>query len=578
MPRSFSIRRALAGLKARPTFVVAAVATIVVLGGAVVTTQSPRFFSDDPVTREPDPEDASGAQPTDVGLTYDLSYNLFVTAERIPSNKRARNINTIDEVPDSSWFTNRLGVAAMSVDDVVRGPNAGPPPAPGKWTIIREKSSGYAPGFTAHDANGETWFVSFDPPSNPKGATGAVVIATKLFWALGYNQVETFLTTIDPRQVEIDPKATVRRPNGDRTPFTQSDLAAVLERAARNSDGTYEASAARLLTGKILGPFRYEGTRPDDPNDIVPHEARRELRALRVFGAWTNLTDLKAGNTLDTLVTENGKSVVKHYLQDVGSTFGMGANGPHDWDEGWEYFYEGGPSRKRLFTFGFALSPWQTVPYGDYASVGRFEGDRFDPTTWKPHTPTTAYVDMRPDDAFWAARRVMAFSDDLIRAAVKTGGLTEKGAEEYFADALIKRRNAIGRVYLTAVNPVVDPKLNATGLLTFGNAALQYGLAEAPELYKAAWFTFDNATGATAPIGISEGRDLMLQAPPDLPGGAGSFVRLELSTVSAAHPAWAQPVVMHFRKGSDGWKLVGLERQPDGPPPAAKPQPSQEKP
>ena len=131
----------------------------------------------------------------------------------------------------------------------------------------------------------------------------------------------------------------------------------MLERAARNADGTYRAAAARLLPGKILGGFRYEGTRPDDPNDIVPHEHRRELRALRVFGAWTNLTDMKAGNTLDTLVTENGRAIVKHYLQDVGSTFGIGANGPHDWDEGFEYFYEGDATRKRLFTFGFAPEP-----------------------------------------------------------------------------------------------------------------------------------------------------------------------------------------------------------------------------
>ena len=97
----------------------------------------------------------------------------------------------------------------------------------------------------------------------------------------------------------------------------------VLDKVARNADGTYRVAAGRALPGKILGGFRYAGTRPDDPNDIVPHEHRRELRALRVFGAWTNLTDLKAGNTLDTLVTENGREVVKHYLQDVGSTFGM---------------------------------------------------------------------------------------------------------------------------------------------------------------------------------------------------------------------------------------------------------------
>ena len=56
-----------------------------------------------------------------------------------------------------------------------------------------------------------------------------------------------------------------------------------------------------------VGGFRYYGTRPDDPNDVVPHEHRRELRALQVFGAWTNLVDMKAGNTLDTVITENGR-------------------------------------------------------------------------------------------------------------------------------------------------------------------------------------------------------------------------------------------------------------------------------
>jgi hypothetical protein len=67
---------------------------------------------------------------------------------------------------------------------------------------------------------------------------------------------------------------------------------------------------------------------------------------------------------------------VKHYLQDVGSTFGM-ANGPHEWDIGWEHFYESGASRRRLLSFGFALSPWQTVPYTEYSSVGRFVGAHF---------------------------------------------------------------------------------------------------------------------------------------------------------------------------------------------------------
>ena len=57
--------------------------------------------------------------------------------------------------------------------------------------------------------------------------------------------------------------------------------------------------------------------------------------------------------------------------------------------------------------------------------IGKFEGDRFNPKTWRPQTPTTAYMEMRDDDAFWAARRVLAFSDEMIRAAVHTGEFSD---------------------------------------------------------------------------------------------------------------------------------------------------------
>ncbi len=198
-----------------------------------MTTQTPRFYSDDPIAVEPSSRDASGVEPWDIGLTYELSYNLFVTSNYKPTNTRAGNINTVDEIPDSSWFTNRIGSTALAPDRVARGPEIGTPPSPGRWVILREKTAGANPGFTARDAAGETWFLGFDPPSRPEGATGAVVVANKLFWALGYNQVEMFLTTFDPKRAEIDPKATVRRPSGERTPFTVDDMRAVLDKVAR---------------------------------------------------------------------------------------------------------------------------------------------------------------------------------------------------------------------------------------------------------------------------------------------------------------------------------------------------------
>jgi hypothetical protein len=540
-----------------------------VIAAAGVSTNGPRFYDDDPIGREPESRSAAQAKPLNIELFFEYTYNLFVTGRRQPSNVRAGNVNTIDEVPDSSWFTNRIGTETITAERLARGVNSDTAPVPEKWVLLREKSTGTNPGFTARDANGETWFVQFDSLAYPGGSTAAVEIATKLFWALGYNQVETFITRFDPARVEIDPNATVKRPSGARTPFTRDDISRVLERAARDEDGTYRASAGRMLPGKVLGPFRYSGTRSDDPNDLVPHEHRRELRALRVFGAWTNLVDLKAGNTLDTLVEKDGRAIVKHYLQDVGSTFGM-ANNPHEWDMGWEHFYEPDPSRRRLMTFGFALSPWQTVPYVEYSSIGLFEGDRFDPTTWKPQTPVQAYIELRGDDAFWAARRVMAFTDDLIRAAVHSGQYSDPAAERHLAAVLIKRRDAIGRAYLPAINPVVDPRLDQAGVLTFGNAAVDGGFADAPARYHASWSRFDNATGVTRPIGDTGSTTATVPAPPNLlPATPGSYIEVDITADSAAHPSWQQPVRTFFRRTTQGWKLVGLERLPDGINPAA---------
>ena len=409
--------------------------------------------------------------------------------------------------------------------------------------------------------------MSFDPPSNPEGATGRAGGRHEALLGARLQPGRDFLTAVDgARRPRSIPKATKRRPSGERTPITGTTSRRSFDGPPATPTARIAPAAGRLLPGKVLGGFRYEGTRPDDPNDIVPHEHRRELRALRVFGAWTNLTDMKAGNTLDTIVSENGRGVVRHYLQDVGSTFGMGANGPHDWDEGWEHVYDGAASRRRLLTFGFGFSPWQTADYENYPAVGRFEGDTFEPETWKPRAPTAAYFEMRADDAFWAARRVMAFSDEMIRAAVKTGEFSDPKAEQYLADVLIKRRDKIGRAYLTKINPIVEP-----GSSTLGRADVRErggrSMASPPRRrgYAAAWYAFDNATGESRPLGQTTGARAPMQPPSGLPTAVGAHVRVDLTADHPEHPSWKEPVRAFFVRQAAGWKLVGFERLPGTP-------------
>ena len=543
---------------------VAALGIVLIVAAIAPSGATPKFFGDDPISREPETQDASGVQEWEIDLFVDLALNLFARPGDPAPNVRARNINSIDEVADSSWFTNRIGARPVSIEEATRGPLTGTGPAPGSWSVVRAKEAGFAPGFTVQDSQGETWFVSFDARGYPEAATGAILVANKIFWTLGYWQVENHLISVRPEQLVIGESASVRPPSGKRRAMKPSDLQAVFERSHRSVDGSYRAIAARGLSGRALGGFRYYGTRPDDPNDIVPHEHRRELRALRVFGAWTNLVDMKAGNTLDALETTGGRGVVRHYLQDVGSTFGTGANAPREYDEGWEYLYEGHLVRKRLFTLGFHTAPWQTVDYVKNTSIGRFEGAEFDPAGWKPRVPTAAFRRARPDDDFWAARRVVAFSDEMIRAIVKTGMYTDPQAEQLLADVLIQRRDKIGQTFLAAVNPIINLALDASGVLTFENAAVSLGGAsQPPGGYLVSWAQFDNNTGGTTPLGpptaTREGR---AQAPRELRSASGTFVKVQISAINPTDPSWAVPVDVYFRRSGEGWTLVGLERLP----------------
>src|SRR5262245_51385391 len=67
----------------------------------------PKFYPDDPISVEPETQDASRIQPWKIELFYDLLLNQFAKPGD-PERPRAGNINTIDEVPDSNWFTNRI--------------------------------------------------------------------------------------------------------------------------------------------------------------------------------------------------------------------------------------------------------------------------------------------------------------------------------------------------------------------------------------------------------------------------------------------------------------------------------------
>jgi hypothetical protein len=523
---------------------------------------SPRFYGDDPVWREPDTQDASAMKPVDVDLLADLATNLL--GPRTVVADRAKNVNTVDEVPDSSWYTNRAGAQPLTPADVFRGPDTTPGPEPGVWTVTSSKSDGVTPGFTIKDAKGQLWFLKFDPPGFRGMTTGTEVAVTKLMWALGYHVPENHIAYMRREQLVLGDSAKFTPPGGKRRAMRLEDLDTLLQRADREPDGAYRIVASKALPGKPIGRIRFFDTRPDDPNDIVPHEDRRELRGYGVFAAWLNHVDAKAINSLDTLITENGRSYVRHHLLDFGSALGSAGVGPADYWEGDEYLLEPRDTLKRMLSFGFAIPKWHTAPFHEAPSIGRFPADNasFNPDLWKPRVPNQAFLHARADDKFWAAQKLMSLTTDLLRAAIKAGDFRDPASEDFLVRALAERRDAIGRAYLTAVNPIADPSLDDAGVLTFRNAPVDADFAKAPAGYRAVWLRFDNATSRTVRIAETQARSTRLEAPSGLPCHDGGFVKIELSSIDGSRPSWEKPINVFFRYQQGRWQLVGLERLP----------------
>lgn len=534
-----------------------------------LTCDAKKFYDDDPIWVDPETQDASGVQPWDLSEIYDVGQNLFTKPGDRTMNVRAQNVNTVDEVPESSWFTNRLGFKKLSAEDVGKGPDTTNGPVEGPWTIISGKNDGISPGFTIKDSAGTVWFIKPDPPGYPTMSTGTEVAVTKLFWALGFNVPETHIAVMRLDNLQIADEAMLKDRIGKKRKMEESDIRDLLRRGHRNADGTYRVIASKGLEGKPLGGIRLYGTRPDDPNDIIPHEHRRELRGYFVFAAWTNHVDIKALQSLDMLIAQDGKPIVRHHLLDFSSALGSGSIRAREYWEGYEHLVEdGGHIGKDMVSFGFLIEPYRTAPFYESRSIGRIPKDysKWNPDSWKARSPNAAFRHARSDDKFWATRKVMAVTDDMIRAAIQSGKFEDSKSEEFLVQALIDRRDAIGRTYLPAINPIVDPALDASGNLTFANAAVDAGVAKGPEGYQAVWHRFNNDTGENTRIGDTSGSSTTMNAPEGLSSQAGAYLHVEISATGGEFPPWKVPVHAYFHRTGSGseWKLVGFERMPEG--------------
>lgn len=508
-----------------------------------------------------------------------------------PMSREAQNVNAVDEVPNSSWFTNRIGMhgltPAQAARGACRGPGPGLDPKKGPWTVIGAKPDGANPGFFIKAPSG-TYLLKFDGLVSPQRATTADVVGSRIYWAAGFNTPCNTIVYFHRSILRIGKNAKAKDHLGRKTELTQKHIHQVLTKAFRLKGGLLRASASKFVPGKPLGPFHYESTRRDDPNDAVPHEHRRELRASRLLAAWTGHVDSREQNTLNVWTKRDGRTFIKHYLLDWGDCLGVRkASEAMTRRRGHSYNTDFGHMLGDLFTLGIIRRPWHRARINREAQLfGYFSVQDFVASKWKPGYANPAFERMTYRDALWMVRIIARFSDAHVRAIVHEAKLRDKRSERYLIRVLIGRRDRILKEYLTRYAPLDRFRLirrkkgSLEQSLCFEDLAVKKKLVKTRDvLYKLrsyggkkldkllGWLQFrpdpthPHRSCVVLPIGSRRPSDLAPKRARDNHPLRYGVIRIYIHQRPAVPPTSSLWVHLYDLGPGRGFRLVGLQRK-----------------
>lgn len=552
---------------ARPRYLPALLAVALVTATALLVApgkalsqardEGPKFYPDDPIWKEPPPFPAFSPERRELSGILEYFSNTFIgRGERHPRPRviPAGGVNTIGGVPDSGWFTNRHARHRLTLEELMRGPGDDLPPAIGApWRILTVKTHGARPGILIADSEDQLYLLRFDPPPYLELSTGAQMVTSRFFYALGYNVLEEYVVYFRRENLVIEAGAEEITSYGGSRELLEEHVDWFLRRVAQDPQRGYRAVATRVPEGNILGPYQLFTTRSDDPNDIVPHEHRRDLRGLHVLSSWLGHDEFRAVNTLEVQVEEDGVPFIKRYVVDFFATLGSGQEGPKAARAGNERLWDRRTALINVAGMGFHSPAWQRETYPGIRSVGRFGCSAFDPLRWVSAEELPPFENRLPDDDYWAAKLVMSFSDEEIRSIALTGQYSDPRAAEWIADCLIVRRDKIGRAHFARVLPLEDFEI-VHGELTFVDLEIENGFV-ADRDYEVEWFRYNNETDEHAVL-LSAG--VGPEVPPLLLSveDGGYFGARLFATGDDPEKATA----VYFRREADTFKVVGIDR------------------
>jgi hypothetical protein len=453
-------------------------------------------------------------------------------------------------VPDSTWFTNRHARRRLPPDELRRGAKTWRAPADaGALMVVATKPRGMTPGFVMQDAKGDRYLVKFDPPGYPDVPTGAEMVVTTILHALGWNVPENHLVWLDPARLVVDP----RGGEGSARPApTPEDLAAVLLRAGQSADGRLRVIASRLIAGTPKGGFRTLGRRPDDPNDTVPHQDRRELRGLRVVAAWLNYTDARRGNFFDSFVVDphapEGFGHLVHFVLDFSSALGAGNTNWKPARLGHEYWFDPPQALLRVVTLGLVRPRWEAVPFA-HPALGYLDAETFDPVDWRTTYPNPLFDAATVRDSFWGAKLVTSLTEDDLRLVTQAGAWSDPRAGEVLTTILRGRQRKIARAYFDSrrINPIDGLEVDAATRLRFRDLAVEHQVVDGA----LARYRYRFPGSAWLPL-----------ADPLLPiGSASARVTVELQTSHDGGTRWSPTTRVELARDASGaLSLAAIER------------------
>ena len=534
-----------------------------------------RFFNRAPVTVVNDRCDVPD-KPAEYALSallYAIDADIFHRIPRLLDFKpylRARSQNAMDEVPDSTWFTNRIGHRPMTPEEIRRGPNdSDGPDRSAPWRIIGSKTAGISAGFRVKDARDDVWLIKFDEPHLPEMETATEVIVQRLVWAAGYNVPETAVVLFERDQLELAADAVIEDQFGNDRPMEADDLAQVMARIEPMPDGRYRALASKYIPGTPIGGIRPEGTRPDDPNDTIPHELRRELRGMYALYAWLNNVDTKLGNTLDTYIEDparEGHHYVVHYFLDFGKSLGVHASSSLHAESGFQRKVAPEKWLATVAALGLEVQPWDNLEQPpNIRGVARFESERFDPGDWHTLHPWLPFENSDRFDQYWGTKIVMAFTPEQLRAAIDVGQLSDPRAADYYLRILRERQEKTGRYWFSRVAPLEDFEVTreqaGSMQLCFRDLWLRHGFDASPNRTRYTARSYDYL-GRPASLALSasptdEGSACLTNVSVHSAEDSYTIVGITVTRAGKSLP----PVFVHLARGQDGrLRVIGIWR------------------